>query len=130
MFRNAVVIGLCWILALEAFFPGVNLADASHLPDLLNHYQKHKLQSPEITFTEFLSLHYEDSNHLASSPSDHKDLPFSKRLHNTVTSVISQLMIVSIPESTYIIVVKSADSHNRGSQPIGIASSVWQPPRA
>lgn len=130
MVRHWLVIGLCSILALEAFFPNVDLSDLSHVPDLLGHYEVHRKTSPDVTFSEFLRLHYSDPGHLASSPIDHQKLPFSKRQHYRVTVFISHEPGFIGIQKTDFILLKIESVFRQITHTTSIASTVWQPPRA
>ena len=130
MIRKMLVIGLCSILALEAFLPDVNLADVSHLPDLLSHFQRHREETPDITFGEFLLLHYDNPVHLAASPADHQDLPFSKRLHYRLPLQIAQEPEQIATQTPFIVLDKSEGKTDCTLHTNNVASQVWQPPRA
>ncbi len=130
MVKNAMIIALCSVLTLEALFPDVNLADISNLPELVDHFNEHRKTSPEIGFAGFLVLHYCDSNHLASTPSDHQKLPFSKRQLHRSFFQFYQEPVVALPESDYAAVVKIECVYHDTFFPSEISSQVWQPPRA
>ncbi len=129
MVKNAMIIALCSLLTLEAFFPDVNLADLSDLPELVDHFNEHRKTSPQIGFAEFLTLHYCDSNHLASTPADHQKLPFSKRQFQRAFLQIFQEPIVINPESDYAVVTNMEGVYRSAFRPRQISSQVWQPPR-
>jgi hypothetical protein len=129
MIKNAMIIGLCSILTLEALFPDVNLADLSNLSELADHFNEHRITSPEIGFAEFLALHYCDSNHLASTPADHQKLPFSKRQLHRVFLQIFQEPVVINPHSGCAVVKKTEDVYRDTFLAREISSQVWQPPR-
>ena len=130
MIKHLLIIGLCSILALEALLPDVDLADLSHLPELLSHYQKHKSESPGVTFLEFLRLHYDDPGHLASSPSDHQDLPFSKRHHHRGSIQIVHDPTIIPTQITPFVLIEIKGVFDTIIHPNKVASPIWQPPRA
>ena len=125
-----MIIFLCTILASEALFPGLDRADLSHLSRLVSHFQKHRIESSRLTFVEFLKLHYGDADHLTTTPSEHQDLPFSKRLHHRVSLQIIQELALINPESTWIVLTKLAGPNENIIHPGAVISQVWQPPRA
>jgi hypothetical protein len=130
MIKRLLIIGLCSLLALEALLPNVDLADLSYLPELLSHYQRHKSQSPDITFSEFLSLHYDDPAHLATSPTDHQHLPFSKRQHHRGSFQIAQEPFAIHTQITYFVLTESKGVFDMIIPTSKVASPIWQPPRA
>lgn len=129
MVKRWLIIGLCSILAFEAFFPDVDLSDCSHLPDLLAHYYEHRKTSPDITFLAFLRLHYGNPDHLASSTDAHQRLPFSKRQHHQNILVIFDDMAFLGLRNVGFVLLK-AESMLRQLFTNSIVSVIWQPPRA
>lgn len=130
MVKHLLIIGLCSTLALEALFPDVDLADVSHVPQLLAHFQKHRSQSPDISFVEFLSLHYNDPGHLSSTTSDHHNLPFSKKYHHRFSVQIAQETMLVYNQSTPFVLIKIESVFDPVVHSSTSTSSVWQPPRA
>jgi hypothetical protein len=130
MVKHWLVVGLCSILALEALFPSVDLSDLSHVPDLLAHYQHHRTTSPNVTFSEFLRLHYSDPGHMASSLVDHQKLPFSKRQHHRVTVLIAHDPAFISVQNTDFVLLKTAVGFHEVVHTKSITTTVWQPPRA
>lgn len=130
MVKTVVIIGLCFILGFEALFPYVNLTELSHLPELWCHFQKHRIESPKLTFSEFLSLHYDDPEHLATTPKDHKDLPFSKTHRRAPTLQMTHELLLINPETTYIVLTKIESVTDCVVPTSSVTSQIWQPPRA
>lgn len=64
MMKRLAVILLASVLVLETAFPQVDLAELSSLPEVWTHFKRHRLESPRITFLDFLSLHYGNPDHL------------------------------------------------------------------
>jgi hypothetical protein len=129
MIKNVLIIGLCSILALETLLPDVNLADLSHLPQLLSHFKKHRSESPNLTLAEFLDLHNDDSDHWASSPKDHQGLPFSKRLGYRGCLQIAHETVLVNPQKSYIVLMKIEGMADRMLHTNSVTADVWQPPR-
>ena len=122
-----MIIGLCAILALEALAPDLDLADLSHLPGLLSQYQKHRSECADRTFG---GLHYNNGNHITANPTDHQDLPFSKRQHHRVSFQIAQEPSLFSPHTTYIVLTKIERMIDPSLHTNCVTSQVWQPPRA
>jgi hypothetical protein len=130
MVKNMLIVGLCSILALEAFFPNVDLADLSRIPDLLTHYQQHRKASHDLTFLEFLHMHYSDPGHLSSASAEHEKLPFSKRHHHGMTLLIAHEPAFIRFQTIRFIFLKSEYVYRHIIHTSSTASPVWQPPRA
>jgi hypothetical protein len=130
MVKNVVIIGLCSILALETLFPNVDLGELSHLPNLISHFQQHRNESPGLTFVEFLNMHYANQDHLATSPNDHRQLPFSKRQQHIVSLQIAHELVLINPQATCIVLTNIEGITDRIVHTNNVASQVWQPPRA
>src|SRR5690349_15668008 len=85
MSRKAIILLSC-ILLYQSFFPQLGLDELLHMPYLWTHFQMHKTQEPEITFLEFLRIHYDgESKHAGKDPQHHQKLPSSKSRHMTLT---------------------------------------------
>ena len=129
MLKRALIIGLCWIFAVESVFPDNDLADLSHLPELLDHFAEHKIQSPRLSFAEFLMMHYDNTQHLTATPGDHQDLPFSKRHHHRVSlQVAPEIVTISVRWIGALIMnIELPDEHVHFSGCTTL--KFWQPPR-
>jgi hypothetical protein len=130
MIKNLLIIALCSLLALETLLPDVNLADLSHLPQLVSHFRMHRSESPNLTFAEFLSLHYDNSDHLATTPKDHRDLPFSKRQVYRVFFQIAHETVLINPRNAYTFVMEMDGVTECIVHTNSVTADVWQPPRA
>lgn len=128
MVKRWLIIGLCSILAFEAFFPDVDLSEFSHLPDLMAHYYEHQKTAPDISFLAFLRLHYGNPDHLASYPDGHQRLPFSKRQHHRDILLIAADMAF-LPLRNVGFVLVNAESILQQFFTNSIVSVIWQPPR-
>lgn len=59
-------------------FMALNLTwghDWLHFPQLFGHYQEHQAEESELSFLDFIALHYGDRDH-AESDGSHDELPF------------------------------------------------------
>jgi hypothetical protein len=130
MIKHLLIVGLCSIFALEAIFPNADLADLAHVPDLLIHYNEHRKTSPDVTFSEFLRLHYDDPGHLASASPDHEKLPFSKRQHHRSFIQIAQEPAFIRIQTTDFVLLKTEGVFDQIAVTNSITSPIWQPPRA
>jgi len=59
-------------------FMALNLTwghDWVHFPQLFGHFQEHRAEEGELSFLDFIALHYGDRDH-AESDNSHDELPF------------------------------------------------------
>ncbi len=75
------------ILAVYLFtgslFPGNSFANFSGLPILFQHYIYHnKIETPGISFYDFMTLHYCNQAHEKSDQAHHAKLPFHQQINN------------------------------------------------
>jgi len=130
MTKHLAVILLSSILTLETAFPQINLAELSGLSEVWTHFQKHRLESPDITFLDFLNLHYGNSDHLNRATHDHHKLPFSKGVHRHAAAMPIVYDVVRIYPSKFynVLMVISGVIYNGATVP-SVALSIWQPPK-
>lgn len=97
------------------------------LPILLDHYQEHRALKNDISFLEYLSLHYftyDEHNH------NHQDLPF-KHGHCTVIHMV----LAVVPNVTPADFNAEEPVHNENISPepqfhfSSLLASIWQPPK-
>src|SRR3954462_3822335 len=106
--RSKIIMGLL----LAYLVSSTEVHELLRLPLLVKHYQEHKQQVADITFWEFLVMHYE-----TDVPHDDQDmrLPF-KTCHQTLASpalaVTSQGVTLTIPLS---VVVKQSLPSDHGA---------------
>lgn len=77
--KLVLIIPFAFILLLQSLH--VSLEDVVKIPDLVEHYQEHKMEYGDDFFS-FLNKHYgsEKEDH-KSDDSDHEDLPFHHTQH-------------------------------------------------
>jgi hypothetical protein len=127
---KSLVFVIVSIFTMESLFPNVDLAELSHLPDLWSHFEKHRLESTDISLLEFLNLHYNDPQHSSATPMDHQNLPFSKnRNHRTPPLQIVIDVVKVTPHIVYTCLREIQGVNYFLSYPNKVASAIWQPPK-
>lgn len=130
MVKSAIIVLLAVTFLTESLFPNAEVLEFVKIPELVQHFENHKLENPSITFLEFLSLHYGDSQHAARDTKHHHKLPFSKSHYQHVAG----LQVIQTPEqvtsSTDFTLIRKIDvvlyfEREVSTPPHG----VWQPPR-
>ncbi|MBL7788994.1 MAG: hypothetical protein JNL75_04080 [Chitinophagales bacterium] len=96
------------------------------LPQLYTHYIDHKKENQQMTFTEFLYLHYGDEAHAE----DHNSLPFKSCNY-------IYFLILEMPAN--VIIVKCHEIQKKIDTPLRYIyeslyifqylNTIWQPPR-
>lgn len=124
-----------FIFCTNLFTGGVLFGELAKMPALVQHFQVHKIEKNDLTFTYFLWQHYFDSKHTSTATHDHHSLPFHHdSCHNSHT-----LMAWSLPAQEHPFYNISADSSEALASanfyyghylPVGFVGSLFQPPRA
>lgn len=109
----------------------MDLHDFVKLPRLLEHYQQHKLKAPEVSFVDFINLHYgtEAERHDKEEHQEHQDLPF-KSLDCTFTHTVSLLVAFEGPSTPAVVCNMSYSNFYQSAFSSDFCQSIWQPPRA
>lgn len=64
-------------LATINILEGGLLGELCRIPQLVKHYDEHRAQSPEISLSQFLALHYFNTEHRTNDQEHHTRLPFA-----------------------------------------------------
>lgn len=101
--------------------------EALRLPILLEHYFEHRQQVSDMTFMEFLTMHYRTDQ--AHDDQDHR-LPF-KDLHHSITVPVVVLPVQKIVfgDTMAWIQVKHSSAY-REAHVASHLSDIFQPPRS
>jgi hypothetical protein len=96
------------------------------LPILLEHYAEHKLQVKDMSFWEFLTMHYKTD--LSHDDQDNR-LPFKDRSHSFAAPVMAlPIQKIALEEKTPLTEISHSSTYTEAS----IASclhDIFQPPR-
>lgn len=121
-------------MGLLIFFLAGSLVDFrewSKLPDLVTHFQEHRLKNPALSFAQFLSLHYGAGadHHQQEEPVQHKHLPYGAAAklmsvffcaHSTAALDTGAGMTIPLYFNLY----------ESCLLPTKAIQTIWQPPRA
>jgi hypothetical protein len=121
--KSKIIVGLLFVYLLSS----TEVHELLRLPLLVRHYAEHKEQVTEITFWEFLVMHYETD--VAHDDQDMR-LPF-KTCHHSLASaamaVTSQRITLSIPLS---VMVKQGLASHHSAPLASYLEEIFQPPKA
>jgi hypothetical protein len=110
---------------LGSFLPS-NIAEFSKLPSLINHYQHHLEEHEQISFVDFLVMHYDaESQHL--NDESHDDLPLFQVVSNNFVANTQELFFwqLVVPEIKRLTVSSMRENHYAYLP----SETLFQPPR-
>ncbi len=122
---------LVWVLALQ-FTTGHNLlAELVRTPSLLDHYQIHLRETPDLSFAGFIWLHYCNTRH-EQSDTRHGDLPLHCCSHGVVVeSVVHQVPALSLlPNQEEPFRKRQIPENDESILPDDFESGLFRPPLA
>ena len=101
------------------------------LPQLIEHFIEHKEAKNEITFLDFLIMHYSSSNDGDNDTDKDKRLPFKSHAHSENFSVNAFISFSTIEMKIKQILIPQKQYKSYFSDFIKSAylSSIWQPPK-
>jgi hypothetical protein len=114
---------------MESAFPRLAFSDLVDLPILFQHFEKHTLESPEISFLQFLTLHYGDSDHVDQDSKNHERLPFSKSHRTHTFYQIAQSTKVMNFITAFKVLMEIEGVTYKESSIHSVLVSIWQPPK-
>lgn len=96
---------LIWLLIFQ-FATGHNLlAELARMPLLLDHYKIHQQDTPNLTLSQFLWLHYANLQH-ENSDSRHEKLPM-----HCASGIMAESIIPQAPELEFAADVATISTH-------------------
>lgn len=118
-------------LFLGSLFPGNSFANFSELPNLMEHFLYHrKVETPGISFSQFLMLHYDNDDHSKSDVDHHNKLPLHHHASTIPLDEISgQNRSVSFSNLS-IINVDTFPFQNFSIMAFDICYGLFKPPQA
>ncbi len=116
-------------------FSTTELHQLLKMPMLAQHFQEHKERNTELTFVDFLYMHYsQPDDHDADSDKDQK-LPF--KTHDNCISFLTAVYIAPAPIHEFISKEKQTyffEKQSHFQKNICLTSSflsnIWQPPKS
>lgn len=124
--KLVLIIPFAFILLLQSLH--VSLEDIVKIPDLVEHYQEHKIEQGDDLLS-FLNKHYgSDKEDHKSEDSEHEDLPFHHTNHNCID------LKVDVPLTFHLKNIRANQSKHYFvySEPITSRAthSIHQPPKS
>lgn len=130
MLQKCISIVLATLIMAEAFVPGMELHELSKLPALVDHFQNHKQQQPDLSFLAFIELHYQNPDHHEQDSKTHHKLPFSGHHQVQICAVQLACEDHSICINCNLIPLQNI-SEVIYKEPVvtDLTASIWQPPK-
>lgn len=118
-------------LFVGSLFPGNSFANFTELPNLFKHFVYHnQVETPGISFSDFMMLHYNNENHSKTDTDNHNKLPLHH--HASITpldEIVSQSrngnLLNSPTEIISEFIVQNAPLHS-----FAVFHGIFRPPQA
>jgi hypothetical protein len=126
-------IGVTFFLLIY-LFSSTELAELLRLDVLFEHYAEHKEESSQISFSNFLYMHYIDHGIENGDNDKDSDLPFHSNSHNEMVNFTVPILIpVNHYSISFVPVLKNDEKKSfydvHDSMTSSFLSSIWQPPQ-
>lgn len=132
MFNHVSIYKAIGILLINVTLLGsmLDLHDLAKLPRLIEHYHHHKTKTVDVSFIDFLDLHYGSgaAQHDQEEHDEHQSLPF-KNTDCTFTHTVIVLSLFKAPEIASLESVVTYSNFYNSAFSSEFSQSVWQPPR-
>ena len=128
--RRSAAIFLLVLFLFSALLPVPVKEELAKLPSLLEHFQEHKLETPELGFLQFLQIHYGAEFASHHSAHDHSDLPMKSSCDHVHLSAPLVLPGPAIPKFCSIAATVQLPHFSDQVYHFLLLHDIWQPPQA
>ncbi len=73
---------------IASFLPNRDANEMSKIPALVRHFAEHQQKNPQISISDFIALHFQDTKHHEEDHEKHTKLPFQHDYNGSVMSVL------------------------------------------
>ena len=90
---------LAGLVLVSSLLPGFGVDQSAKLIDLIQHFQEHRQTEPQLSFLDFMAMHYgENSEHQKHPNHSHHNLPAAGHTVSVFAPVPSPfLLLLSLP---------------------------------
>ncbi len=126
-------IGVIFFLLIY-LFSSTELSELLKIDVLFEHYAEHKVESSQISFSNFLYMHYIDHGSDNGDKDKDSELPFHSNSHNELVNFIVPTIIpVNHYSISFVPVFKKDEKKSfydvHDSMTSSFLSAIWQPPQ-
>ncbi|WP_210461951.1 hypothetical protein [Rufibacter roseolus] len=114
-------------LLLGSLLPNSDLHELSKISDLLQHYQTHIALNGQLSFTEFLDMHYQGSENTPSE--NHDRLPLKQMGNSAYDYFVAMPLLQPFFQVQEAQEPQQFTSHPQSRVPEAFTGSIWQPPQ-
>lgn len=105
-----------------------SLIELIKLPTLIHHYHEHSKDNKNLSFTDFVYLHYM-TNHSSSNEDSHSNLPFKSAKNITSYSIILHEVFSINNQDDYDISIFRIINHYKMENSFRLLDNIWHPPK-
>lgn len=110
---------------------GTGLRELAKLPVLIQHFYEHRLLNSHITFSEYITDHYNNIPHTDNDEERDNQLPFKRVDSNTSLSpVMPASYAVDLRKPVLPLVAGKKFPRDHHFIPSALISKIWQPPKS
>ena len=128
--RKLTAIFLLPVFLFGALVPVQAQEELTKLSSLLEHFQEHQIETPELTFLQFLNIHYGEEFAQHRSAHDHTSLPMKTAHNHMHTPAPAVLPMAVLNASNLPATVANQPVFADQSYTFILLHDIWQPPRA
>jgi len=104
--KSIVAFLLAGLVLGSSLLPGFGVDQSAKLVDLVQHYQEHRQTEPELSFLDFMVMHYGvNSEHQKHPNHSHQNLPSSS--HSVPVYTPGSVRLVAISSVQFLISAKA-----------------------
>ncbi|MDI1233072.1 MAG: hypothetical protein PSX81_02190 [bacterium] len=117
------------LLLFAITFSNTELHQLLKIPQLVSHFVQHKKVDSQISFIDFLTMHYNDSENEISDK-QHDNLPFKSHCTIVFHSIIAEVVNTgnSIEIDSFFL-IKGTINYKEAFYTSRLTESIWQPPK-
>ncbi len=127
--RRLIAIYLTALFLFSALVPVRVQEELAKLPSLLEHYDEHLVQTPDLTFPAFLKLHYGEEAAKHHSDHDHSGLPGKDTCGHLHAPSMALLPIAAVSSQPIPATAPDRSVFSDQSYSFSLLNDIWQPPR-
>ncbi|MBD2755224.1 hypothetical protein [Spirosoma validum] len=126
--KSLVAFLLAGLILGSSLLPGFGVDQSAKLVELIQHYQQHRKTDPDLSFTDFMAMHYgENSEHHKHPNHSHQNLPSAG--HAAPVFTPSAVRLVSASSQPVIFLKQTVFSRYSNLYSFLAVFSMINPPR-